>query len=172
MPAALTWFVRGAAYAMTCAPGPDVCRGLALGGGMRDALDLCWFFALDTFVCVGVSFVAAMSALLARRPLVAGLTMLLLPLATLGLPALAMSTVTTADCMPNEAAVGECLLWGAKLGMTAHNAIKAEYAIFDLTPYVVSLASMIFVVGFLFFRPHKMTVHQAATRYARARDQE
>ena len=36
-PAALVWIVRGAAYAVHCAPGPELCHGMVLGGGLRDA---------------------------------------------------------------------------------------------------------------------------------------
>jgi hypothetical protein len=153
VPAILAWFVRGTAYAMSCAPGPDACRGIALGGGMRDALNLGWTISLNTLICVLVSLVAALAALKARHPLLAALTMLLLPTAALALPAFAVFTVTNADCMPNEAAVGECVLWGTKMGMSVHNAVMAEYDLFGMVPYTFALALMVGVVGFLFFRP-------------------
>lgn len=159
VPSVLVWFVRGAAMAMSCDPTPDLCRGMALGGGMRDTLELAWFVGLDTLLCVGIAFLAAIAALKARRPLLAALSMLLLPILALGLPAFAIYTVTTADCMPNEAGVGQCLLWGAKLGMSAHDAILAENALFDLVPYTFSLALMVGMVGFLFFRPRRRSAH-------------
>jgi hypothetical protein len=155
VPALLVWIVRGAALAMSCAPSPDLCHGLALGGGLHDALDLAWFVSLDTLLVVAISFIASISMLVARRPLVAALTMLLLPIAALALPALAVFSAWNADCMPNEEAVGDCLLWGAKLGMSAHNAVAAEYAIFGLVPYTFALSLMIGVIGFVFFRPYE-----------------
>jgi hypothetical protein len=155
VPALLVWIVRGSAYAMSCDPTPSLCHGLALGGGMRDALDLSWFIGLDTLLCIGIAFVASLAMLKARHPLVAALSMLLLPVVALALPALAVFTAWNADCMPNEEAVGDCLLWGAKLGLSAHNAVQAEYAIFGMAPYTFALALMIGVIGFLFFRPHE-----------------
>lgn len=155
VPSLLVWFVRGTAFALSCDPTPELCRGMTLGGGMRDALNFTWFIVLDALLCIAVSFVAAVAAVKARRPLVGALTMLLLPIAALGLPALAIYSVTSADCMPNEAGVGECVLWGAKLGMSAHNAVLAENMLFDMAPYTFALALMIGVVGFLLFRPHR-----------------
>jgi hypothetical protein len=57
--------------------------------------------------------------------------------------------------MPNEAGVGQCMLWGATLGMSAHDAVLAENALFDLVPYTFALALMVGMVGFLFFRPRR-----------------
>jgi hypothetical protein len=155
LPSVLVWIVRGSALAMSCASTPDLCHGLALGNGFRDALELAWFVGLDTLLIVCIGFVAAVTMLIAHRPLVAALTMLLLPVASLAFPALAVFSVWNADCMPNEEAVGDCLLWGAKLGMAAHNAVAAEYAIFAMVPYTFALALMIAVIGFLFFRPYE-----------------
>ncbi|HEY5339212.1 MAG TPA: hypothetical protein VIJ85_13480 [Rhizomicrobium sp.] len=155
LPSLLVWIVRGTAYAFSCAPGPELCNGLALGGGLRDALDLAWFIGLDTMLCIGIAFIASLAALKARRPLTAALTMLVLPVAALALPAFAVFTAWNADCMPNEEAVGDCLLWGARLGMTAHDAVKAEYQIFGMVPYTFAIALMMGVIGFLFFRPHE-----------------
>jgi hypothetical protein len=155
LPAVLVWIVRGSALAMSCDPTPNLCRGLALGGGMRDTLDLAWFVGLDTLLVIAIAFIAAITMLIAHRPLVAALTMLLLPVTPLALPALAVFSAWNADCMPNEEAVGDCILWGAKLGMSAHNAVAAEYAIFGMVPYTFALALMIGVIGFLFFRPYE-----------------
>ena len=155
VPGLLAWFVRGTALALSCDPTPDVCHGMALGGGLRDALELAWFIGLDKLVCIGIAFVASLAMLKARHPLTASLTMLLVPVAALALPASSVLTAWNADCMPNEEAVGDCLLWGAKLGMAAHDAVKAEYAIFAMAPYIFALALMIGVIGFVFFRPHE-----------------
>ena len=155
LPSVLVWIARASALAMSCDPTPNLCHGLALGGGMRDALNLAWFIGLDTMLVIVIALVAAIAMLMSRRPLVAALTMLLLPIAPLAFPALAVFSVWNADCMPNEEAVGDCLLWGAKLGMNAHNAVIAEYAIFGIVPYTFALALMLGVIGFLFFRPYE-----------------
>lgn len=155
VPSVLVWIVRASALGMSCDPTPALCHGLALGGGMRDALDLAWFVGLDTMLVIAIALVASIAMLKARHPLVAALTMLLLPVASLAFPALAVFSAWNADCMPNEEAVGDCLLWGAKLGMSAHNAVTAEYAIFAMVPYTFALALMIGVIGFLFFRPYE-----------------
>src|ERR1700749_865011 len=86
----LVWIVRGSALAMSCDPTPNLCHGLALGGGMRDALDLAWFVGLDKMLVIGIALVASIAMLMARHPLVAALTMLLLPVASLAFPALAV----------------------------------------------------------------------------------
>jgi hypothetical protein len=39
-PSLLVFLVRLAALGMGCEPGPDFCRGMALGAGLRDALGL------------------------------------------------------------------------------------------------------------------------------------
>jgi hypothetical protein len=155
VPSVLVWIVRGSALGMSCDPAPALCHGSALGSGMRDALNLAWFVGLDTMLAIAIALVGSIAMLKARHPLAAALTVLLLPVASLAFPALAVFSAWNADCMPNEEAVGDCLLWGAKLGMSAHNAVAAEYAISAMVPYTFALALMIGVIGFLFFRPRE-----------------
>src|ERR1700743_1012444 len=89
-PSVLVWFVRVVGMAMQCAPGPDLCRGQTLGGGLRDALDLAWILGSNPLITVMIAFVGAVAALIARRPLSAGLSALFLPLAAMLLPTLAV----------------------------------------------------------------------------------
>jgi hypothetical protein len=153
VPSLLVLFVRGTALALSCAPGPEVCHGLPLGGGLRDALNLAWFIAMDTFLSIAIAFLGALAALKARRPLMAALTMLVLPVLALVLPWLAVFTSLYPDCAPNEEGVGECVLWGAKMGMSVHNAAIAESVVFNIVSYTFALALMIGAIGLLFFRP-------------------
>ncbi len=155
VPSLLVLSVRGTALALHCAPGPQLCNGMALGGGLRDALDLAWFVANDTLVSIGIALIAALAALKARRPLMAALTMLILPVAALVLPWAAVFTSLHPDCAPNEDGVGECVLWGAKMGMSVHNAARAESLVFSMVAYTFALALMIGVIGLLFFRPRR-----------------
>src|ERR1700733_14874810 len=85
-PSVLVWFVRGTALAMGCAPGPALCRGLELGGGLRDTLDLAWFIGENALFALAIGFAAAILALPLRRPLLAALSPLVLPLAALAFP--------------------------------------------------------------------------------------
>jgi hypothetical protein len=153
-PSLLVWFVRGTALALSCAPGPGLCRGMTLGGGLRDALDLAWLISLDALVALAIAFAAAIAALIGRRPLLAALSPLVLPLAALAFPALAVFASIYPACQVNEDGIGDCQLWGAAMGMTFHNAAQAQATLYDIAPYCFALALMVGLVGFLFFRPH------------------
>jgi len=151
-PSLLVWFVRGVGLAAQCAPGPELCRGMTLGGGLRDTLDLAWILGSDTLLIVLIALVAAIAALCARRPLLAGLSLLLFPVAAVLLPMLAVSISRFDGCQVNESGVGDCVLWGAHMGMSLHRAAIANSALFDMVPYSFALALMIGAIGFLFFR--------------------
>jgi hypothetical protein len=153
-PSTLVWFVRGTALAMGCAPGPALCHGLELGGGLRDTLDLAWLVSLNALFALAISFVAAVLALTLRRPLLAALSPLVLPLAALAFPALAVFASTYSGCQVSEDGIGDCALWGAHMGMTFHDAAQASATLYDVVPYSFALALMVGFIGFLFFRPH------------------
>ena len=85
-PSLMVWIVRGVAFAARCTPGQQLCHGIALGGGLRDALDLAWTVGDNSLFLITVSLIATVAGLLARRPLLAATTLLLLPLAVLMLP--------------------------------------------------------------------------------------
>jgi hypothetical protein len=53
----------------------------------------------------------------------------------------------------NEDGIGDCMLWGAKMGMSFHEAAVASSALYDTVPYSFALALMVGALGFVFFRP-------------------
>jgi hypothetical protein len=154
-PSLLVWFVRATGMALQCAPGPAPCRGMALGGGLRDALDLAWIVGADPIIAIGIAFIGSVAAMTARRPLSAGLSMLILPIAAVILPTLAVWSSMFEGCQANEAGVGDCTLWGAQMGMAFHTAARVPGMIYDIAPYSFALALMVGAIAFLFFRPEE-----------------
>src|SRR5690348_6907353 len=73
-PSLFVWIVRGTAYAMQCAPGPASCKGIALGGGLRSALELAWALPMNSLLLLIVAFTAAIAAVIAGRALLGALT--------------------------------------------------------------------------------------------------
>lgn len=155
VPSLLVWFVRVVALALQCAPGADICRGLALGGGLRDTLNLAWFVGDNTTVTFLLAIVGAVAALIAMRPLLAALTLLLMPILALLVPTLAVLSALYDGCKASETGVGSCVLWGQQMGMSVHRAAMTTGPIYDIVPFSFSLALMIGVIGFLFFRPKR-----------------
>lgn len=151
-PSLLVGIVRGAALGFSCAPGPALCHGMALGTYFRDALDAAWLIGTDTFATPLIALASAIAALFARRPLLAGFSMFVFPLAALLLPIAAVTYSTYPGCAPNDSGIGDCTLWGAKMGMSFHHAATAPWLVYGLAPYCVALALMIGVIGFLFCR--------------------
>ncbi|MEI9995777.1 MAG: hypothetical protein WDM91_14370 [Rhizomicrobium sp.] len=161
-PSLLAWSVRGVALAARCAPGPDVCRGLALGGGLRDALDLAWIVNGDTMVLVGVALLAAIACLFAHRPLLAAFTLLLLPLAGLMLPMAVVHSALYPGCSVSEAGIGDCTLWGAQMGMSFHTAASVPWLIYGFVPYSFALALMLGAIGWFLLRVRPAAGHATA----------
>lgn len=151
-PSILVWIVRGTALAFSCAPGTSICHGMPLGNGMRDTLTLAWFIGTNTFVALMVGLAASIAALFARKPLLAGVSVLFLPLAALVLPTFAVFFSTYDGCQVNEAGVGDCLLWGTNMGMSFHQAAMAPWLIYGIVPYSFAIALMIGAIGFMFCR--------------------
>jgi hypothetical protein len=154
-PSLIVWILRGIAFGLHCAPGPDMCRNLPLGIAMHQALNLCWLIASDSLIAVAIGFVAAISAMIARRPLLAALSMLVLPVAALALPTMAVYFSMYADCPVSETGIGDCVLWGDHMGMAFHRAAMAPGMIDSFVSYVFALAVMIAILGFAFFRPKR-----------------
>ncbi|HEY0107355.1 MAG TPA: hypothetical protein VGB91_14840 [Rhizomicrobium sp.] len=163
-PALMAWIVRLVALGMQCAPGPDPCRGLALGGGLRDALALTWSINGDTALLLAVAFVATIAGLFARRPLMAALTCLLLPLAALIVPMAAVFVSLYPGCTVSEAGIGSCELWGAEMGMSFHSAAGVQWQIYGFVPYTFAVALMLGVVGLFLMRPRPVGHATAHTR--------
>ena len=163
-PSLLVWIVRGAAYALQCEPGPALCYGMTLGGGLRDALALAWVVSTNTLFLIAVSVVAALAAFYARRPLVGTLSLLLLPILALVLPLIAVLTARHNDCAVNSDGIGSCMLWGAQMGMSFHTAAGVPDIIYGLMPYSFSLTLMLGLLGWFFTRPreHQPPPHLSA----------
>lgn len=151
-PSLLVWIVCATAKGLGCTPGPALCHGMALGGGLRDTLNLAWMIGTDTSALVLLGIAAAIAALCARMPLVAALSALMLPLMALGLPALAVDVSTYDGCAANEAGIGTCQLWGAAMGMSFHHAAQAPWLLYDVVPYSFAAAIMLGLIGWLFVR--------------------
>ncbi|HEX4295223.1 MAG TPA: hypothetical protein VHZ29_13900, partial [Rhizomicrobium sp.] len=81
-PAVLVWIVRGVGFAAQCAPGPDLCRGIMLGGGLRDALSLAWGVGTDVLLMIVLALIASVACFAARRPLAGAVCLVLLPIVT------------------------------------------------------------------------------------------
>jgi hypothetical protein len=163
-PALFVWILRGVARAAHCAPGPQLCHGVALGVGLRDALALAWIVGANSFLLVLIAVAAALAGLLARRPLLAALTLLFLPLATLMLPMAAVYSAKYPCCSVSESGIGDCALWGAQMGMSFHAAADVPWQIYGFAPYSFALALMLGLLGWFVARP-KGVPHAAAQRY-------
>ena len=119
-PSVLVWIVRASALIAGCHPGPGLCHGMTLGGGLRDTLALSWIVGSNTFLAFVIALASAFAALSVRRPLMAAMGLLLLPIAAVVLPSLAVVLTTYDGCQVNEDGIGDCVLWGAKMGMSFH----------------------------------------------------
>jgi len=161
-PALLAWAVRLVALVAKCAPGPDACRGMTLGGGLRDALALTWLVNSNTLLLLGIALVATIAAFVMRRPLTAALTFLLLPLAALIVPMAVVFVSMYPGCTVSEAGIGSCTLWGAEMGMSFHAAAGVQWQIYGFVPYSFAIALMLGVVGLFLMRPREITGHAVA----------
>jgi len=154
LPSLAVWGVRGMAFAFHCSPGPGICGGFpAIGAVFKHALEGAWFLGGNPLLCIAIAFIASVAGLAARHPLTAALNMLLLPIAAVLLPTLAVYASRYPGCDPNEQGIGNCTLWGTRMGMNFHYAALAPSLIYNFVPYSVALALMILAMGLLFFRP-------------------
>jgi hypothetical protein len=154
-PSLLVWIVRGVAFVAACAPGPEPCRGMTLGGGLRDALGLAWLVATNLLLLITLALIATLAAFFRRRPLTGTLSFFLLPMLALALPALAVYTAMYEGCQVNPDGVGSCALWGAEMGSSFHTAATVPDIIFGMTPYCVALTVMLGLAGWFFAHPHR-----------------
>ena len=151
-PSLLVWIVRATALALQCAPGPGACHGMALGGGLRDTLNLAWTLGTNSLLLIVLGIAAAIAALFARQPLLAAMSVLLLPIAALVLPTLAVFTTAYSGCAANEGGIGDCKLWGAEMGMAFHTAATAPWLLYNIVPYAFSVSIMLGLIGWMFCR--------------------
>ena len=151
-PSALVWFIRGVGFAAQCAPGPDLCRGMALGGGLRDALSLAWSVGTDILLTVALTTVAAVACFADRRRASATLCLIFLPILPAVLPTLAVYVSKFDGCAINPDGIGTCVLWGARMGRSFHTAATVPDMIYGVVPYTFALALMIGVLGWFLTR--------------------
>ncbi len=162
-PSLLVWIVRGVALAAQCAPGPELCHGMTLGGGLRDSLMLSWTIGANMTILIVLSLVASVACLFVRRPLLAALSLLLLPPLALILPMIAVYTSMYQGCPVSEAGIGDCMLWGAPMGMSFHAAAGVQGLIYGFVPYTSALALMLGAIGWFVTRPKPLRHATAAT---------
>jgi hypothetical protein len=163
-PSLFVWIVRGVGFAAQCAPGPDLCHGMTLGAGLRDTLSMAWAVGTNTFFLIIVAMIATIACFFARRPLLGAICLLLLPIAALVVPMLAVFVSKYDGCQISQDGIGDCTLWGAKMGMSFHTAANVPDIVFGFVPYSFALALMLGLLGWFFARPR-----EAAPRHATAR---
>ncbi|MBV8976943.1 MAG: hypothetical protein JO261_10100 [Alphaproteobacteria bacterium] len=171
-PALLVWIVRGVGYAVHCAPGPELCHGMMLGGGLHDALMLAWVVATNVVPMLLLSLVAAIACFAARRPLLGTLSVLLLPLLTPVLPMLAVFVTRYDGCEINPDGIGTCVLWGARMGRSFHTAATIPDMIYGYVPYSFALALVVSLIGWFLVRPKAPAPMHATARIRRYDDEQ
>ena len=153
VPALMAWVVRLTALGAGCAPGPDLCRGMMLGGGLRDALALTWAINANSLLLLSIAFVATIASLFWGHPLRAALTFLLLPLVALIVPMAVVFISIYPGCAVSETGIGSCQLWGAEMGMSFHTAASVQWQIYGFVPYSFALSLMLGMIGLFLMRP-------------------
>ena len=169
-PAALVWIVRGVGFAAQCAPGPDLCRGIMLGGGLRDALSLAWGVGTDVLLMMVLALIASVACFAARRPLAGAVCLVLLPIVTPVLPMLAVFVSRYDGCEINPDGIGTCILWGARMGRSFHTAATIPDMIYGFVPYSFALALMVSLLGWFLARPKPQPAMHATARMRRFED--
>jgi hypothetical protein len=152
-PALLAWVVRGGPAVMACAPGPGTCQDMTFGGGLRDTLALAWIIPTNTFLLITLSLTATMAAFCDRRPMLGTLSFFFLPLLSLALPTLVVYLSMYDGCEVNSDGVGNCMLWGARMGRSFHSAALGIDLIIALAPYLTALTVMLGILGWFFAHP-------------------
>ncbi|HEX2592982.1 MAG TPA: hypothetical protein VHL34_15895 [Rhizomicrobium sp.] len=152
-PSLFVWLVRGTAYAIQCAPGPETCKSLPLGMALHGALQAAWLIPQNALILLVVAFTAAIAAVVAHRVLLGALTLVFAPVASLVLPMIAVFSATHAQCSVNEGGVGDCPLWGAHMGMAFHQAANVNDLVYGFAPYTFAAALMLGMLGWFVTRP-------------------
>ena len=152
-PSLLVWTIRGVGFAAQCAPGHDLCRGMTLGGGLRDALSLAWGVGTDILLVLVLTTLAAIACFAGRRTLSGVLCLILLPVMPSLLPMLAVFVSKFDGCEINADGIGDCVLWGARMGKSFHVAATVPDMIYGFVPYSFALALMMGLLGWFLARP-------------------
>jgi len=75
---------------------------------------------------------------------------------------LAVASAKYDGCAVDESGVGDCMLWGANMGMSFHTAAQAPQLVFDFFPYSFALALMLGLLGWFFSQPRPVRSHAHA----------
>jgi hypothetical protein len=169
-PSLLVWTIRGVGLAAQCVPGPDLCRGMALGGGLRDALSLAWGVGTDILLTIVLATIAAVACFAARRPISGSLCLVFLPILPALLPMFAVVVSRYDGCEINADGIGNCTLWGAKMGRSFHVAATIPDLVYGVLPFSLALALMISVIGWFLARPKPPPPAHATARIRRFED--
>jgi hypothetical protein len=169
-PSILVWVIRGAGFAAQCAPGPDLCRGMTLGGGLHDALALAWTVGTDLVLVMVLATMTAVACFATRRPLAGGLSLLFLPILPSLLPMLAVYVSRYDGCDINPDGIGTCVLWGMPMGRTFHTAATVPDLIYGFVPYSFAIALMVGVISWFLTRPKPTPPPHATARIRRFGD--
>jgi len=170
VPSLAAWILRAIAFAEGCTPGPKLCHGMPLGLFLRDALAVAWAIPADTLLLVTVAVAATIAGLFAKRPLTSAACLLIMPVASLVLPMVAVVSARYDGCTVDESGVGDCMLWGTNMGMSFHTAAQVPQLIFDFFPYTAALALMLGLLGWFFAQPRPKRSHAHAMARMRRMD--
>jgi hypothetical protein len=171
-PSLLVWTIRGVGFAAQCAPGPELCRGMMLGGGLRDALALAWGVGTDILLTIVLAAIAGIACFAGRRPFAGALCLVFLPILPAVLPMLAVFVSKYDGCEINPDGIGTCVLWGARMGRSFHTAATVPDMIYGVVPYSLALALMISVLGWFLGRPKPPPPTHATARIRRFGDED
>jgi len=169
-PSLLVWIIRGVGFAAQCAPGPDLCRGMALGGGLRDALTLAWGIGTDILLTVALATIAAVACFTGRRALTGTICLVLLPILPALLPMFAVVVSRYDGCEINADGIGTCVLWGATMGRSFHIAATIPDLVYSVLPFTLALALVVSVIGWFLARPKPPPPMHATARIRRFED--
>lgn len=154
-PPLLAWLMRAIAFAASCQPGADPCVSEAVSLILRGTLSLAWALTGSIFWLLFISVVATLAAFFQRRPFTGTLTLFLLPIFALTLPMLVVYVSKYDGCAINPDGVGNCVLWGTRMGRSFHDAAMVQDRLFDLMPTLASLTVMLGILGWFFAHPNK-----------------
>jgi hypothetical protein len=167
VPAAIAWLIRAGFAIGGCEPAAAACfadpaNGIALTA-LKSTLDIAWMIGANTLVALGLTTLAAMAAIIGVRPINAAFTVLLMPHAVLFLPKWLVDYTAYPGCAVSEAHIGNCVLWGTKMGDAFHSAAVAYPSlIYTYTPFAVAGALIAGLLGWI--------VYWGACKVARAHE--
>jgi hypothetical protein len=155
LPVTAAWIVRGIFAVAGCEPAAAACMSdpanAILAAAFKATLDIAWLMGSMPELTLGLTTLATVAAIIGLRPIHAAVTVLVVPLAALLLPVWLVGSTAYPGCAVNEAQVGDCILWGAHMGDTFHNAAIAPSLIYTYTPFAVAGALVAGLLGWIVY---------------------